>query len=154
MEKLKAYCTNMRIICIFYERRKIMTLTYPAIFYERKGGYTIEVPDISGCKHHALTLGRAIDTAKKNAASRILTMLEHKKPIPNASHITAIRPAPGGSIFFIILDMDAFAEKYGSKAVRKNITVPSWLNSFAKENHINFSHVLRDALQDIYFRSQ
>ena len=39
-----------------------------------------------------------------------------------------------------------YAEKYGKKAVRKNLTIPAWLNTFAENNHINFSQVLQDAL--------
>ena len=37
-------------------------------------------------------------------------------------------------------------KKYGHKSVRKNITIPAWLNTFGEKNHINFSKVLSDAL--------
>ena len=49
--------------------------------------------------------------------------------------------------------MDAYAEKYGSKAVRKNLTIPAWLNTFAEQKHINFSQVLTDALTALYQKS-
>ena len=42
--------------------------------------------------------------------------------------------------------MDSYAEKYGDKAVRKNLTIPAWLNTFAEKQNINFSKVLQDAL--------
>jgi hypothetical protein len=48
--------------------------------------------------------------------------------------------------------MDAYAEKYGDKAVRKNLTIPAWLNTFAEANHVNFSQVLQDSLTEIYQR--
>ncbi len=47
-----------------------------------------------------------------------------------------------------MLDIDAYAEKYGSKAVRKNCTIPAWLNTAAEKAHINFSQVLQTALQE------
>ncbi len=50
----------------------------------------------------------------------------------------------------IVLDMDTYAEKYGEKAVRKNLTIPAWLNTFAEENHVNFSQVLQNALITLY----
>ena len=50
--------------------------------------------------------------------------------------------------------MDTYAEKYGEKAVRKNLTIPAWLNTFAEKNHINFSQVLQEALTAIYQRQQ
>ncbi len=40
--------------------------------------------------------------------------------------------------------MDAYAEKYGSKAVRKNVTIPAWLDTFGERNNIKFSQVLRE----------
>ena len=46
----------------------------------------------------------------------------------------------------LVLDIDSYAEKYGEKAVRKNITIPAWLNTYGEKNNINFSKVLQDAL--------
>ena len=45
-------------------------------------------------------------------------------------------------------------EKYGEKAVRKNLTIPAWLNTFAEANHINFSQVLQESLTAIYQKQQ
>ena len=42
--------------------------------------------------------------------------------------------------------MDTYSAKYGSKSVRKNCTIPSWLNTAAEKLHINFSEVLQEAL--------
>lgn len=49
---------------------------------------------------------------------------------------------------YLVLDIDAYAEKYGSKAVRKNITIPAWLNTFGEKKNLNFSKVLQDALMN------
>ncbi|MCI7331572.1 MAG: HicB family protein, partial [Selenomonadaceae bacterium] len=57
---------------------------------------------------------------------------------------------PEGFVNMIVLDMDAYAEKYGNKAVRKNVTLPAWLNTFAEENHVNFSQVLQRTLTKMY----
>jgi len=50
----------------------------------------------------------------------------------------------------LVLDMDAYAEKYGNKAVRKNLTIPAWLNTFAEARHINFSQILQESLTSLY----
>ncbi len=65
-----------------------------------------------------------------------------------------ITPDPGGFVSILVLDMDAYAEKYGEKAVKKNLTIPAWLNTFAENNRINFSQVLRDTLTDLYQQKQ
>ena len=127
-----------------------MKLTYPAIFYEGEGGYAVEVPDLPGCVSGGNTLAEAIIMGTDAASGWILTELEDGNPIPNASPIKAIKPEKGGFISMLVLDMDTYAEKYGNKAVRKNLTIPAWLNTFAEDRHINFSQVLQDSLTAIY----
>ena len=46
----------------------------------------------------------------------------------------------------MLLDIDKYAEQYGDKAVRKNVTIPAWLNTFAEKKKINFSQVLQEAI--------
>jgi predicted RNase H-like HicB family nuclease len=127
-----------------------MQLTYPAIFYEGEGGYAVEVPDLPGCVSGGATLAEAITMGTDAASGWVLTELEDGKPAPKASPVDAIRPDDGGFVSVLVLDMDAYAEKYGNKAVRKNLTIPAWLNTFAEAKHINFSKVLQDSLTALY----
>lgn len=130
-----------------------MKLTYPACFYKDKksSAYAVEVPDLPGCATGGDTLADAILMAIDAASGWVLTELEDGKPAPLASAIEDIHPAgTGGFVSLIVLDIDAYAEKYGNKAVRKNLTIPAWLNTFAEENRINFSEVLQKALMGMY----
>ncbi|MCL2481071.1 MAG: type II toxin-antitoxin system HicB family antitoxin [Spirochaetaceae bacterium] len=127
-----------------------MKLTYPAVFYEGEGGYAVEVPDLPGCATGGNTLADAILMGVDAASGWVLTELEDGKPIPKASSIKKIKPEKGGFISMLVLDMAAYTEKYGNKAVRKNLTIPAWLNTFAENKHINFSQVLQDSLTAIY----
>ena len=43
--------------------------------------------------------------------------------------------------------MLAYMKKYHSKKVRKNVTIPEYLNTLAEEKHLNFSQVLTEALE-------
>ncbi|MDR1972110.1 MAG: type II toxin-antitoxin system HicB family antitoxin [Treponema sp.] len=130
-----------------------MKLTYPAIFYpwDDSLGYTVEVPDLPGCVSEGATLAEAIFMGTDAASGWVLTELEDGKPVPAASDIKDIHPdEAGGFVSMLVLDMDAYAEKYGSKAVRKNLTIPAWLNTFAESRHLNFSQVLQNSLLEIY----
>ena len=127
-----------------------MQLTYPAIFYEGDGGYAVEVPDLPGCTSGGATLAEAIIMGTDAASGWVLDELEDGKPAPKASPIKAIRPDVGGFVSMLVLDMDAYAEKYGNKAVRKNLTIPAWLNTFAEARHINFSQILQESLTSLY----
>ena len=127
-----------------------MQLTYPAVFYEGEGGYAVEVPDLPGCTSGGATLAEAIIMGTDAAAGWVLTELEDGKPAPEASPIKKIKPETDGFVSMLVLDMDTYAEKYGNKAVRKNLTIPAWLNTFAEARHINFSQVLQDSLTALY----
>jgi predicted RNase H-like HicB family nuclease len=132
----------------------MMKLTYPAIFYpwDDEPGYTVEVPDLPGCVSEGAALAEAIIMGTDAASGWVLTELEDGKPVPKASAATDIHPEAGGFVSMLVLDMDSYTEKYGNKAVRKNLTIPAWLNTFAESKHINFSQVLQDSLMEIYQR--
>ncbi|MDN5279892.1 MAG: hypothetical protein PWR01_3857 [Clostridiales bacterium] len=129
-----------------------MKLTYPAIFYpcEAGEGFVVEVPDLPGCVSEGATFAEALEMGVDAASGWVLTDLEDGKPVPKASNIKDIKAEEGGFVSMLVLDMDSYMEKYGNKAIRKNLTIPAWLNTFAVANHINFSKVLQDALIGIY----
>ena len=109
---------------------------------------------IAGCVSEDGTLAEAILMGTDAASGWVLDELEDGKPAPEASPLESIIPEAGGFVSMLVLDMDAYAEKYGEKAVRKNLTIPAWLNTFAENNHINFSQVLQDSLTSLYQQKQ
>ena len=46
----------------------------------------------------------------------------------------------------VVVDLDEFVQKWGNKSIRKNLTIPQWLNTKAEALNINFSQVLQEAL--------
>lgn len=78
--------------------------------------------------------------------------MEDGRAVPHGRNITDVKPGRTGRgiVSLISLDMDAYAEKYGSKAVRKNVTIPAWLDTFGERNNINYSQVLREGLESRY----
>lgn len=128
-----------------------MKLLYPAIFIpcEEKSGYTVEVPDLPGCVSEGDSLIHAIEQGTDAACGWILGELEDGNSIPSASDANKLETPKGGFTNLLVLDIDAYAEKYGEKSVRKSITIPAWLNTYGESNNINFSKVLQEALWDI-----
>ena len=136
---------------------KIMKLIYPAIFKpftDQSGGYVVEFPDLPGCVTEGKNLEQAIEMGIDAASGWILGELEDGEKIPPASDYSEITAENGCMINMLLLDIDAYEEKYGEKAVRKNLTIPAWLNTFAENNHINFSQVLQDSLTALYQQKQ
>lgn len=126
-----------------------MKLIYPACFYpcEEGNGYTVVVPDLQGCVTQGETLADAFIMAVDAASGWILDSLEDGEVIPKPSSQSSIKlDYDNGFINLIVLDMDTYSEKYGKKAVRKNLTIPAWLNTLAEKEQVNFSTVLQNAL--------
>lgn len=128
-----------------------MKLIYPAIFTPciEKEGYTVVVPDLPGCVTEGNSLINAIEMGVDAAAGWILGELEDGNDFPKPSSHDEIVAEDDSFVNLIVLDIDAYAEKYGNKAIRKNITIPAWLNTFGEKNNLNFSRVLQDALLEI-----
>lgn len=45
------------------------------------------------------------------------------------------------------LDMLKYVNECKNQTVRKNVSIPSWLNEMAKKSNINFSNILQEALK-------
>lgn len=131
-----------------------MRLAYPIVlspFEDGSGGYTVEVPDLPGCVTEGRDLADALLMAEDAASGWVLTELEEGSPAPKASKLSEIRTESSDQLVSMVaLDMDSYAAKYGSKAVRKNVTIPAWLDTWAESAGINYSGALRDALETKY----
>lgn len=128
-----------------------MKLVYPVCVYPGDvSGYTVIVPDLPGCVTEGKDLADALEQAVDAASGWVLDELQDGKPAPPASDAASVKADEyeNGFVSVVILDMDAYAEKYGNKAVRKNCTIPAWLNTAAENAHLNFSQILQNALQE------
>lgn len=125
-----------------------MKLIYPAIFTPclEKEGYTVVVPDLPGCVSEGDSLVNAIDMGTDAACGWILGELEDGNSIPSPTPHQELAAEEGSFINLLVLDIDSYSEKYGDKSIRKNITIPAWLNTYGEAHNVNFSKVLQDAL--------
>ena len=126
-----------------------MNLIYPAIFtpFEEGDGFTVEVPDLPGCITEGDNLIEAIEMGTDAASGWILGEIEDGNSFPAAN--MGLKAPTGSFVNLLVLDMDSYAEQYGSKAVRRNITVPAWLDTYAQKNHLSLSKVVQDSLLGI-----
>lgn len=125
-----------------------MRLIYPAVFYpfENGNGYTVEVPDLPGCVSEGDTLADAILMVTDAACGWVLDELESGDPAPTATSLENVCAEEGGIVNLIVLDMDPYAEKYGKKAIRKNITIPAYMNTYIEKHGLSLSRVTQDAI--------
>lgn len=50
-------------------------------------------------------------------------------------------------VVMISLDLNEYRRKNHAKIVRKNTSIPEWVNILAEKENINFSQILTDALK-------
>ncbi len=126
-----------------------MKLVYPAVLlpFEEGSGYTITVPDLPGCVSQGNSLAEAITMGIDAASGWVLDELEDGKPAPAASDtLDSSSASPEAITTYLVLDMDAYAERYSKKAVRKNITIPAYMNAYVEDNGLSLSEITQNAI--------
>ena len=120
---------------------------YPAIFTEDEDGVSVRFPDIDGCFTSGETLPEAMEMAEDALALMLYDMEESGEPIPKASDVKTLHTEAGEFASLIACDTLAYRKRFGAKAVKKTLSIPSWLNDAAERAGVNFSNVLQDALK-------
>ncbi len=121
---------------------------YPAIFTpEDEGGYSVRFPDVENCFTGAENLGAAMEMANDALCLMLYDMEQENREIPAASPITEIKTEGDEFVTLIACDTIAYRRFYDNKAVKKTLSIPSWLNDLAERAGINFSGTLQEALK-------
>ncbi len=122
---------------------------YPAIFSsDGEFGYTVSFPDLLGCVTEGDTLQEAVDMAEDALGLYLYSLDEEGEIAPPASNPTEITLEPGEFINLVEWDEEEYLKRTDNKAVKKTLTIPSWLNHKAEEQKLNFSKILQRALKE------
>lgn len=121
---------------------------YPAIFDYADDGISIFFPDLAGCLPCAHTTEEAIQNAKEAMALHLYGMEQDGDPIPEPTPIKDLKLEANQIPILIEVYMPTYREAIENNYVRKNVTLPLWLERAATEKGINFSHVLQAALKE------
>lgn len=123
-----------------------MKQLYPAVFELEDGRYNVSFPDLPEAITCGDSLEQAVEMAKECLGLCLNVRKEEKVNIPERSDPSAIKCNENSFVIMIEFDSIEFNKRYNKKSVRKNVTIPSWLNDLAEEKNINFSNVLQNAL--------
>ena len=132
-----------------------MKNVYPVLFTTTDTVILVEVPDLE-----ILTEGKdmadAIEMARDAIELKCVSMEDDKMEIPQPSDLGALDINKGtfadeGTTVISLVDIDSkeYRRKTDTKTVRKNVTIPSWLNYEAEHAGINVSRVLQEALMNV-----
>lgn len=122
--------------------------SYPAIFeYTFEGYIDISFCDFEGCNASVLKEEEAIQAAREAIGLKIIEYECMGKEVPHPSTISTIKLELNQKLVFIDIWMPYWRTKAKEVYVKKTLTIPSWIDSLAKEKNINFSNVLVKGLK-------
>ena len=126
-----------------------MKIAYPVYIYFDPGEkvpYYVEVPDFERGTQ-GTDLADALEMAEDLINSLIVAYQDRNEEVPTPSKAEDLAPDEGGMVSWVVADPDEYRRKTDNRAVRKNVSLPSWLNQAAEAAGINFSAVLQDGLK-------
>lgn len=122
-------------------------LFYPAIFHiAEEGGFWVTFPDMPECMTQGDNMQEAYEMAVDALGLALTSRSEEKEEIPSPSEPHKITTSDNEICVVIEFDMLAYKKRTNSKAIKKTLSIPEWLNEEAMKLNINFSQVLQEAL--------
>lgn len=124
-------------------------LFYPAIFHKAEdGGFWISFPDLPECLTEGNDMQEAYEMSVDALGLCLTSRITENEDIPTPTLPEDILLDSDSFLVVIEFDRIAYKKKTNSKAVKKTLTIPEWLNEEAISNNINFSQVLQEALME------
>ena len=129
-----------------------MKKVYPVIFTQTEDCVLVEVPDLE-IMTQGMDLTDAIEMARDGIGLMLISMQDQDKEIPEPTPQNMIDVMQGTFVndgktimSLVDIDVDVYRRQYDNKTVRRNVTLPNWLNIEAEKAHLNVSRVLQEAL--------
>lgn len=130
-----------------------MKIVYPVFIKPNDEEYLVYVPDMD-----IYTEGTGFADAISMARDAIGCRTLDANPPAASDYAAAMKKAKedadedfdfsDGVLTFVDIDVDEYRRKHDNRVVKKNCTIPSWLNEEALAAGINFSQTLQDALKE------
>lgn len=123
---------------------------YWAVFHHADDGISVSFPDLPGC----LTCSDTDEEAYKMASEALELHLyglerDHDHiPAPSSLSVLMSQLESNEALVEIKANMMKARGAIANYAIKKNLTIPQWLNEEALKHDLNFSQVLQEALKE------
>lgn len=128
-----------------------MQYIYTALFtpIEDGSGYYAKVPDLPGCITTGRNLPDAIEQITDAMSAWLVVAEDEGEPIAPPTQQEQMHIESGTICSLIFADTIEYRAQTDTRAVRKNVSLPSWMSRLADKRGINCSQVLQDSLRSI-----
>ncbi len=124
-----------------------MKTTYPIVLTPDKVGYVVYIPDFD-INTEGDTLTEAIEMARDAIGLMGIDMEDENRKLPVPSELNSITKENEDDIITLVdVDFTAYRKQNDTRSVRRNVTLPAWLDYEAEKSKINVSAVLQKALK-------
>ncbi len=139
------------------ERMKDQEVVYPVIIAQEKSDYLVHIPDLDRYTEWK-SFADAIHMARDLIGLVVMTMEDDGETIPGASDYAGALSITkekaddddfqysAGVQTLVDVNIAEYRRKHDHRMVKKNCTIPRYLNEEAEKRGINFSRVLQEAL--------
>lgn len=129
-----------------------MKAVYPVLFTKVESSILVEVPDLN-ITTEGKDMNDAIEMARDAIELVCVSMEDSNEEIQKPSYSLDVEKGEFSNegvtvLSYVDIDSDEYRRKIDTKVVRKNVSLPSWLNYEADKAGINVSRVLQDALME------
>ncbi len=125
-----------------------MKYIYTAIFEpQNNGGFSVTVPDVPGCVTSGKDMQDAIEMIKDALAGCLCSSEDHNYPIASPQLPMAFHLKKGAFAALIDVDTTLYRAQTDNRSVRKNVSIPAWMETKAERAGISLSQTLQDALR-------
>ena len=121
---------------------------FPAIFTIDDDGVSVELPDLPGCLTCGSNQEEAFEMVKDALSLHLYGMEQDGDDIPAPSKLNQLKLDQNQYSVLVEVWMPVFRDQMANRAIKKTLTIPKWLNDVAEQKHVNFSHILQNALKD------
>ena len=123
-----------------------MKYVYPAILFPDDGKIGVTVPDLPGCHTYGDNTADALLMAKDAIEMWLWDAENKQEAIPVASETLPVEH--NETLTLIAADTDEFRQANDTRAVKKTLSIPSWLNYQAEKANAPFSQILQQGLKE------
>ena len=125
-----------------------MKNSYPIILTPDKVGYVVYIPDFN-INTEGDTLTDAIEMARDAIGIMGIDMEDDKKELPIPTSLGDLKKTSSSDIISLVdVDFTEYRRQNEQRMVRRNVTLPSWLNYEAEKSGVNVSAILQRALKN------
>lgn len=121
-------------------------VVYPVVISRDGESYFVTIPDFD-INTEGENLGDAISMARDAIGINILQLEDEGKELPRPYSIDFEKEDEDDILTLVDVDMDEYRRKHDNRMVKKNCTIPYYLNVQAEKAGINFSRILQEALK-------